>query len=197
MEQRKYSNSDLLKKILIGGIDLEEAFRDLMISEKNSRTIQRLIVRRGGSLEDYEEIFNDTMLALHKGIITGRFKDDSKISQYMTRTARNLLFRKFKKNKAKFSEIDHSIMDLSPSIEDNIIKKERKNILIGVIRRLGLTCQEILIKAFIENYKNKELQKIFDYKNDGVVRKVKSDCLRKLRLLLREDPMLTSKLNIS
>lgn len=196
MYRPTYSDAELFKKILIGGENLEEAFRDLMNREKSTRKIQKLIYSRGGSSQDYEEIFNDTLLALQSGIVTGRFNNESKIDHYMTRTAKNMLFLRFRKNKTRFVEIDHRIENQEPTIENNIIQKERNNMLANLIRKLSEKCQKILILAFIENHKNKELQVILNYKNDGVVRKVKSDCLRHLRGLLSENPNIRKNLNL-
>ena len=187
MTGRKFTDTQLIELIRNGGKDLEKAFLDLIRSEKTTQSIRRLVVGRGGSQEDYEEIFDDTLLELHKSILKERLEMRATISAYMYGIARNLMLRKFRNKKIKSSELDHDIEDSQNSAEDQIIQFEDRSNLLAIIGMLSKRCQEILRKAFLENFKNKDLQVLFGY-TDGSIRKMKSKCLSKLKDIFKDNP---------
>ena len=184
----------LLTLIKKGGRDLEEAFEDLLNHEYRFRSIRKLVVGMGAQSTDYEEILDDTLIALHRSIRTGRFEGKGSIYSYMHGIAKNLWLKKCAKKKMKFVPITHD-MDLEDvNAETEMINTEKQKALLKAIQRLGQSCQKLLTASFIDGIKNVELVTVMNYKNDAVVRKAKSNCLKKLLTLFRESPILLNQL---
>ena len=108
--------------------------------------------------------------------------------------AKNMWLKRCSKKKLHLVPISYDLDHKEPSAESNIIETERRKILLGYIMRLGENCRKILIKSFIEGLKNSELLKIMNYKNDAVLRKAKSQCLKKLVSIFNDNPELLNQL---
>lgn len=194
MKVIQYSDLDIVTMMRNGGMDLERAFKHLMDSERQKQTLRRVLMNLGASHEDYEELLNDTLIALHTGIVKGRFKEQYSITAYMVGIAKKQWYKRRMKKRPETTPYPELVDDGQPSIEVQIIAHERRELLAEVVGLLDENCRKILIKAFLEELKNTELIKIMNYKNEAVVRKKKSQCLKRLIELLKEHPELSKKI---
>jgi len=126
---RKFDDSELSDLIRNGGKELEAAFKYLKREEQRAQNIKNMVIRTGGTKEDFEEVFNDALINLYSSILKGNFRGESSIIAYLMGIARNLWNKKRTKRK-------HGLYDFSqfserePSIEIKIIKGERRQLLL-------------------------------------------------------------------
>ncbi len=195
MKVIKYTDQEIVTMMRNGGRDLERAFQYLMDTERRKQTLRKVLMGFGAAHEDYEELLNDTLIALHTGIVKGRFQEEYSITAYMVGIAKKQWFKRRMKNRPEITPYPELVDDGQPSVEVQIIAAERRELLAEIVGRLDETCRKILIKAFLEELKNSELVAIMAYKNEAVVRKKKSQCLKRLIQMLKEDTKLSKNID--
>jgi RNA polymerase sigma factor (sigma-70 family) len=137
------------------------------------------------------DAYSDGVLAVIDNISNGTFKGESSLKSYLYKIFHNKcvdLFRKSTTNKnviSKAHSIDEELFrlsDLSRSIIQTLIEKADWTVLKERIARLGEDCRKMLL-LWADNYNDKEIAVMMEYKTANVVKTSRLRCLAKLRQL--------------
>jgi RNA polymerase sigma factor (sigma-70 family) len=155
------------------------------------------VVTMGGSLQDGEDIFQETVVAFIELVRKGKFRGESSIKTFLVAVARNLWFNELKKKKsgdqrAKVFETNREHME-NDVIED-INQREIKEQFLMLMTHLGESCKKILTMFYYENLSFEEITVKMGYENEQVARNKKYKCMKELSDLIRDSPVLKARL---
>lgn len=181
----------------LSSIESGEAIRELYRTQWESVT--NFIINQGGTKPDAADIFQESVIILLEKIRLGSFRGESSPGTFLQAIARNLWLTEMRTRKRRNAREQHYQLgeDLvaSPSEPEENSSISKLN-LQQIILQLGNTCQKILRGVYYENRKMRELLQDFDFANEQVLRNQKAKCMKKLRGLIAEDPLLFRELDI-
>lgn len=192
---RKFSDDELIDSILHDK-NLNSAI--LFIYQHYSDTVSSFITNHGGSFQDGEDIFQDTVLAFMSAVKNGKFRKESSIKTFLVSVAKNIWYNEIKKressvNREKIFESsrEQKEVDISYFITDREIKQQFRQLL----NQLDESCRKILLFFYYENLSMKEIVERLPYENEQVVRNKKYKCLQHLTSLVKQNPLMREKLS--
>lgn len=160
-------------------------------------SIQKTIVYNNGSVEDSQDIIQETMLSFINMVQNNKFRGESSIKTYLHSIARNIWMTKLKKNKTDDNRntiwVENN-SDNEVDISSHIIKTESLNLISEIFKSIGQVCSDILKKFYYENLSLKEILNTTNFENEQVLRNKKSKCMKNLMEKLDGNPMLKSAL---
>ena len=150
----------------------------------------------GLSRDDCKDIFQESFIALHNNIISGKLDNlASSLSSYFNGICRNKALEFLRKNnKNVHVEDDVSLDILNAEIQADKIDAliglenestsfiERKEALVRqIVRELPPPCDELLWGFFRDNFSMKTLAQMFNYSSENSVKVTKHRCQSKFR----------------
>lgn len=188
MSVSDFSDEELFRMIRDqAGGQREVAIRYLIKQEEKSRRLEISLRGLGATDHEYQELVDDSLVALIVAIEKGRFLSGSNIWGYLYGTARNLLWSSRRSKKKQLTEPVEMIPDNpEESIESHIIQKERIDQLMAVFRQLSERCQSLLRLALFEELNNEAIAEKLGFKSKSVVGVKKNKCMNRLARLLRD-----------
>lgn len=151
----------------------------------------KFLQRKSTSLEDAEEIFNESLLVLvhnaRKGLLD---KSDASIKPYLIQICKNKAWTKWKK-KMDFvdfdsSEVQNTFSDLDTL--EHLFKEEKRKYIEELLDKLGKTCKELLIRIYWDGQKMSDIAQYLGFASGASLRNKKLKCMNKLRDLLGLGP---------
>src|SRR4030095_4010103 len=155
----------------------------LFLYQQYSETISSFITNNGGSQQDADDIFQETVMAFIDTVQKGNYRMEASIKTFLVSIAKNLWYKEIKKKERsdfrdKVFEIGRGSeeIDVSHEISDREMKKELRELL----NKLGESCKKILMLFYYENLSMREIVDHLHYENEQVVRNKKYKCLKEL-----------------
>ncbi|MEL7531674.1 MAG: sigma-70 family RNA polymerase sigma factor [Bacteroidota bacterium] len=169
---------------------MDDRLRDLYLNQALWEKIWGFVRSRGGEKEDAEDIFQDGIRVLILNIRQDKYSFSGRVEQYLVGICRNLWFGRFreKEKQALIRERQADSEDgweVDP--EQSLISEEQKAKLEALLGQLPEACREVL-ELWQMGYSMKEIAAQTGYKNEGVARKKKHQCMAKLMAFLAEKP---------
>ena len=193
--EKKYVDAELIAAIK-NERELDNAI--LYIYQQFSETVSSFITNNGGSQQDADDIFQETVVAFIDIVKKDKFRMDAAIKTFLVAIARNLWYKEIKKKersgyREKVFEIGRGSneLDVSNEIGDREVKKELRDML----NKLGESCRKILMLFYYENLPMKEIVNHLHYENEQVVRNKKYKCLKELTDLVKANPMIAGQIS--
>ncbi len=190
----KYSDAELIAAISAGN-DLNRAIR--FIYQQYSQATSSFILYHGGSEQDADDIFQETVVAFIDVVKKGKYRMESSIKTFLTSIARNYWFNEMKKrdrsgHRDKVFELgrDKDEADVS----EHIAEMEKKRQLRDLVDQLGESCRKVLVLFYYENMSMKEIVDHLPYENEQVVRNKKYKCLQALTGLIKDNPAIARQM---
>ena len=190
MMDRSISTSDsvILSKIS-GNIDVNGAI--LTLYQQFAGSVTAYIINKGGSSQDGEDIFQETIVSFIELVRENKFRGESGIKTFLIAIARNLWLNEWKKRgQTSRREMvyekgrDEEEADLTQLIQERETQKQ----LLDILTRLGEPCKKLLILFYYHDVSMRELAEKLSYTNEQVVRNKKHKCMKELTDLLRLNP---------
>lgn len=155
------------------------------------------VVTMGGSLQDGEDIFQETVVAFIDLVKKGKFRGDSSIKTFLVAVARNIWLNELKKKKsgdqrAKVFETNRE--HIENDVLADINQREVKAQFLVLMGHLGQSCKKVLTLYYYENQPFDEITTKMGYENEQVTRNKKYKCMKELSDLIRDNPVLMSRL---
>lgn len=141
--------------------------------------------------EEAFDAYSDTILQSIDNIAKGLFENRSSLKTYLYRIFNNKcvdLVRKKTTNKnsihqtASITDMLLMIADTAKTVIQKLVDKTDVEILKKKLDELGENCRKILL-LFADNYNDKEIAAVMEYKTADVVKTSRLRCLDKLRQL--------------
>lgn len=179
------STKELITLIRSGIQGRNQAIEHMYQLKDLRHKIVRYIVKRGGSHAEGEDIYVDALVAFVKNAKVPGFTLKQSLDSYLFGTCRYLWYGKIRKKKnTQQMEPQHD----SPEGVDPyklLLKDDQKKWINLFLSEIDESCKEVL-KLWAYHYKMQEIKEIMHYKSEGVARKKKYLCLKKLYQLIAE-----------
>ena len=192
--EEKYTDPELIAAISAGR-DLNNAIRYLY--QQYSEATCSFIMHHGGSEQDADDIFQETVMAFIDTVRKGKFRGEASVKTFLNSIARNYWFNEIKKrdrsglrDKQFEAGRDKDEADVSHYISE----MERKRQLRDLVDQLGESCRKVLLLFYYENLSMKEMVDHLPYDNEQVVRNKKYKCLQALTGLIKDNPAIARQM---
>jgi len=150
--------------------------------------------KHGLSEDEAFSAYSDSVLSAIEKIANLNFEGRSSLKTWLFQIFHNKcvdLVRKKTTNKSSvyrtesISDLLFQISDSARSVVQNLVDKTDWNLLRSRMNQLGENCRQLL-GLWSENYSDKEIASIMEYKTADVVKTSRLRCLEKLRQLYNE-----------
>ena len=192
--EEKYSDAELIAAISAGK-DLNNAIR--FIYRQHSEAVSSFIIHYGGSEQDADDIFQETVVAFIDIVRKGKYRMEASIRTFLASIARNYWFNELKKR----GRSDHRDRQFEAGrdqdeadVSHHLAEIERKRQLRQLVEQLGEGCRKVLLLFYYENLSMKEIVDHLPYENEQVVRNKKYKCLQQLTGLIKSNPAIARQM---
>ena len=169
----------------------------LFLYQQYSETTCSFIIGYGGSRQDAEDVFQETVVSFIEIVKKGKYRMEASIKTFLVSVARNIWLNEVKKrersgHREKQFELgrDQKVEDVSQQIGD----LEKKRQLRDLVYQLGEPCRKILLLFYYENLSMKEIVDHLPYENEQVVRNKKYKCLQQLTGIIKDNPSIARQI---
>jgi RNA polymerase sigma factor (sigma-70 family) len=189
------SDSDLIEAIGQNEM-LESAIRQLY--HDHAEITRSFIMGKGGTEQDADDIFQETVVAFIDAIQKSKFRQESGIRTYLISISKNIWYNEIRRrqragNREKLFEMERNQED--PGINEIIQDRELKKQLNLLLENLGDSCRKILEMFYYENLSMKEIVSHLHYENEQVVRNKKYKCLQQLTDKMKLNKVVVQQIN--
>ena len=192
--QEQYTDVELIAAISAGR-DLNNAIRYLY--GQYSQATRSFIIQHGGSEQDADDIFQETVVAFIEVVQKGKYRMEASVKTFLNSIARNYWFNEIKKR----DRSDHRDRQFEmgrdkdeADVSHYIVEMERKRQLRDLVDQLGDACKKVLLLFYYENLSMKEMVDHLPYDNEQVVRNKKYKCLQALTGLIKDNPAIARQM---
>lgn len=182
---------------IVAGIlsnDLNEVI--FYIYKQYAELISFNVATMGGSLQDGEDIFQETVVTVIDLIRKGKFRGDSSVKTFLVSVARNIWLNELKKRKSgdqRAKVFETSRGHIENDVIENINQREMREQLLSLMDHLGESCRKILMLFYYENLPFEEIIRKMGYETEQVARNKKYKCMKELSDLIRNNPVLLKR----
>ena len=156
-----------------------KALKKLYTDPKLRRAIVGTLIKLGCQKDEASDVFTDAIVSFVKSAYRKDLVVKSSLTNYLIGIAKNIWLKRVTKNDKKVPISVQQVESTSPSIETNLIEDERKELLKALLNRLDETCRKVLT-LWSMNQRMKSIAKELNYKSEGMARKKKHHCLKRL-----------------
>ena len=163
----------------------EEAFRCLYI--QCFHLCKSFIINNGGTFEDAQDIFQDSIIALLEGNTLKKYETNiqAKVSTLLITIVRNKWLNRLRGNKKyQWVELEDTLRVYSLSEEPELLGEEPKDLVMAYqecMKTLRETCQKVILMTYIHKNTDKEIAETFSWE-PGYVKVRRFRCIEELRL---------------
>lgn len=151
-----------------------------MIYQKNWVMIKDLILKNSGSAEEAKDIYQETMIVIHRRFRDPGFQLKSRISTFLYAVARNLWMKQLR-SPVKETELNESIPDIADDMDQNDVFDERLLMIRKALNSLGEKCQKIIRMFYLEGATMDDIADKLGYTNSDNAKNQKYKCFKQLR----------------
>jgi RNA polymerase sigma factor (sigma-70 family) len=155
------------------------------------------VVTMGGSLQDGEDIFQETVVTFIDLVRKSKFRGDSSVKTFLVSVARNIWLNELKKRKSgdqRAKVFETSRGHIENDVIENLNKREMREQLLSLMGHLGESCRKILTLFYYENLSFEEIIRKMGYESEQVARNKKYKCMKELSDLIRNNPVLLNRM---
>jgi RNA polymerase sigma factor (sigma-70 family) len=192
--QEQYTDAELIAAISAGR-ELNDAIR--FIYQQYSQATSSFIMQHGGSEQDADDIFQETVVAFIEVVQKGKYRGEASVKTFLNSIARNYWFNEIKKRDRsglRDKQFELSRDKNEADVSHYISEMERKRQLRELVDQLGESCRKVLLLFYYENLSMKEMVEHLPYDNEQVVRNKKYKCLQALAGLIKDNPAIARQM---
>ncbi|HVS96725.1 MAG TPA: sigma-70 family RNA polymerase sigma factor [Puia sp.] len=192
--EEKYTDAELIAAISAGK-DLNTAIRS--IYRQHSEAVSSFVIHYGGSEQDADDIFQETVVAFIDIVKKGKYRMEASIRTFLASIARNYWFNELKKRGRsghRDRQFEMGRDQDEADVSHHIAELERKRQLRELVEQLGESCRKVLLLFYYENLSMKEIVNHLPYENEQVVRNKKYKCLQQLTDLIKANPAIARQM---
>lgn len=130
------------------------------------------------------DIFQDTLIILHRNVMKGKLVElSSSLKTYIYAIGKNLVRKSLQKDKKYIHNMD--LMEHRSETflyeKDKMESDDRQKIVYKLLENMGEPCKSILRLYYFKSYSMESIAECLNYKSDDVVKTQKSRCLNELK----------------
>ena len=157
----------------------EKAFKELY---KLFPRIQKLILSKGGTKADANDVFQEALIILNRNLEKSDFKLTSSFYTYLYSVSRFV----WKDTQKQFSKQElHDLESEQVSILDAVLEEQKYRSAEHAFRELGERCQQLLQRFYIKKMTFKAIAELMQFKSEKVAKNQKYKCLQKAKDIYR------------
>jgi RNA polymerase sigma factor (sigma-70 family) len=184
----RFSDPELVEAIRMKEM-LDAAIRQ--IYEDHAEITRSFIMGKGGTTQDADDIFQETVVAFIDTIQKEKFRQESGVRTFLISISKNLWYNEIRRrqrsdNRERIFETEKDTEDAG--VGEMIQNRELQMQLSSLLNTLGESCRKILELYYYENLSMKEIVSHLHYENEQVVRNKKYKCLLQLTDMIRKNP---------
>jgi RNA polymerase sigma factor (sigma-70 family) len=170
-------------------MEREYALRFLYHDDNLKGALIKMLAKNRGEKSDYDHLIHQTLIRFFKLCIKNKtFELETNYVTYILGIARNVWKGELNKRKMKSTETLESDMEIpEEALDVSFLQKERREILMQLLSRLGANCREVLM-FWSQGYSMNEIAERMVYKSPGMAKKKKHICIKELFNFLDEHP---------
>ncbi len=181
-------NSELLSdEQLIRSLALGESSTISSIYKSCYPTIEKMVFKMNGSLDDAYDTFQDAVTILYEKAKADELHLTCKFSTYITAVAKHVWLKKLSKKKNQSFSVLHDNMEEVMGVNDdvNVFFEFENNVskLTHCFKQIGDPCKGVLTAFYINNRSMQDIAIEFGYTNAENAKTQKYKCLNRLRKL--------------
>jgi len=191
----RFSDSELVEAISEKDM-LEQAI--LQLYQDHAAITRSFIMGKGGTEQDADDIFQETVVSFIDTVQKGKFKQESGIRTFLISISKHLWYNEIRRkqragNREKLyeTERDPEEAGITEVIQDRELKQQLNQLLL----ELGESCRKILELFYYENLSMKEIVSHLHYENEQVVRNKKYKCLQQLTDQIKQNPLAAQQIS--
>lgn len=187
--KKRLTDQELVEMLQAGGRLMEDAARHLLHDGSLEGKVIAFVRARGGSIEDAEDVFIEGISQLVINVRNNKFDQKSKLSTYLQSICYFMWYDRFKKQQKQEKIKEKFVLPeiTTPSPEELFILSETTTQLAILMDQLSEDHQQVL-SLWSLGYSLKEIAELTIYKDERVVAKTKSNCIKNLKNLVLANP---------
>ncbi len=150
-------------------------------------TIEKMVFKMNGSLDDAYDTFQDAVTILYEKAKADELHLTCKFSTYLTAVAKHIWLKKLTKRKNQSFSVLHENMEDLIGVDDdvNLFFEFESNVskLTSCFQQIGEPCKGVLTAFYITNKSMQDIAAEFGYTNAENAKTQKYKCLNRLRKL--------------
>lgn len=148
------------------------------IYAKNYPKILKMITQKGGQEADAQDIFQDSMIILHKMILENKFREEANVGTLLYAIARNLWHQKVREK--RYTEDVSVLNEYYEEINFEWAEFTKEKVIHQLIDELPYECQQVLHMFYFEQKSMREIQEAFKLGNINSAKNKKYRCVQNL-----------------
>ena len=163
----------------------EEALAELF--RQNRRPITSLVTRNQGSEDDAEDVLQEAVVVLWQRVRSGSFEYQSKLSTFISATAKNIWFRRLARQRRELPAAEETL-DMASSDANPLEEMEENERVMAVQKamgQIGNPCRDLLLFFYWEERSMEEIAVKLGFANADTVKSKKYQCKKSLEHLVR------------
>lgn len=191
---KSISDQELVVNIR-SGQNLETSIKALY--RDNFESLCWYVMNNSGSRQDAEDIFQEVVVSFINLVQKDKFRGESTIKTFLFSLNRHAWLNELKRRGralVREEKFEKGQQRVETDASEQIVNREARTLLAGLIGKLGETCKKILLLFYFENASIREILDNLDYENEQVVRNKKYKCLKQLEMMITENPNLKQNL---
>ncbi len=158
--------------------------------DKPLKNIRKYVLKNGGSPEDANDVFQDSVIALFQLIKQEKFNANYQLEGFLFIVAKNAWINKVKRNK-KIMIIDQDNINANHTDDENqlkeIISAEKSTIMKQVFDQLDEKCKLLLGYVMYDRLSMKEISAKMGFSNENVAKTKHYRCKQYLARIIRDN----------
>jgi RNA polymerase sigma factor (sigma-70 family) len=150
--------------------------------------VLRHVQLSGGSIQDGQDVFEESFLIFERQVRTGHFRGESSLETFFHGIARwQWLAQRRKKHPTASLETLLDVPTESPSPEKILISEERRVMLSALVPQVGERCRKLL-GLFQLSHSMREIREEMGFSSDQVAANEVHGCREKLKKVIQQHP---------
>lgn len=147
--------------------------------------IAKMILNNQGSIEEAQDIFQETVMVLYDKVNQGNFTLNSKLQTFLYAISKRLWLKQLTRGASKYHQDQVDSLEDSlaaeEAIEEHVLTEANLNQMEDALLTLGEPCKTILQDFYIKNASMIEICEKFGYTNPDNAKNQKYKCLQRLK----------------
>ncbi|HNB81459.1 MAG TPA: sigma-70 family RNA polymerase sigma factor [Chitinophagaceae bacterium] len=153
----------------------------------NYPTIEKMVFRMNGSVDDAYDIFQDALTIAYEQARSGKLQLNCRFSTYLTAIAKNLWLKRISRNKSQSMVYLSDFSEDTPDVQEPVGKffemEKHMSQLEKCLDQIGEPCSGLLKAFYLQNKSMQDIADEFGYTTSENAKTQKYKCLNRLKKL--------------
>ena len=176
---KKYTDNELLTLIKEGKSNLALNFLYKNIQPK----ITIWIKQNNGSLDEAQDVFQDSVISFYQFVLKGKFKEENSIEGFLFYIARNKWINRVKQINKTGEQLPLNLIETKPEEEKN---NNRSKEIEQLLSQLGEVCKELLTYSIFYKMSMEDISLRMGYSSQDAVKTKNYKCKQRLVKIVKD-----------